>query len=149
MRATTVLMICIAVLFVGVAIQAGNKVQDVVKLEAKYPHTKGICEFSHKKHVADYKATCGDCHHDDKHNRLEGLKDGDNVQSCFECHNKPGEKPKGKDAPKLDKKDALKFHAEAMHDRCKGCHQEFNKKNNTNKAPTTCTKCHPAKGSAK
>jgi len=135
----------IAVLFVAAGIQAGNKAADVIKLEAKYPHTKGITQFTHKKHVVEYKAKCGDCHHDDKGKALENLKDGDNVQSCFECHNKPGEKPKGKDAPKLEKKDALKYHAEALHDNCKGCHQDFNKKNNTNKAPTACTKCHPGK----
>jgi len=137
-------VVSIAVLFVAVGIQAGNKAADVIKLEAKYPHTKGITQFSHKKHVVEYKAKCGECHHDDKGKALE-LKDGDNVQSCFECHNKPGEKPKGKDAPKLEKKEALKYHAEALHDNCKGCHQKFNTDNKTNKAPTACTKCHPGK----
>lgn len=137
-------VIGISLMFAVSGIYAGNKASDIIKLEAKYPHTKGIVEFSHKKHTAEYKAKCGDCHHDDKGKALEALKDGDEVKSCFECHNKPGEKPKGKDAPKLDKKEALKYHAEALHDNCKGCHQDFNKKNNTNKAPTACTKCHPA-----
>ena len=117
----------------------------MIKLEAKYPHTKSIVSFPHKKHVADYKAKCGDCHHDDKHNRLDDLKDGDNVQSCFECHNKPGEKPKGKDVPKLTLQEELKYHAEAMHANCKGCHQKTNQASGTTKAPTTCIKCHPAK----
>lgn len=141
-------VIGISVLFVVSGIYAGNKAADIIKLEAKYPHTKSITQFTHKKHAVDYKAKCGDCHHDEKGKPLE-LKEGDEVKSCFECHNKPGEKPKGKDAPKLEKKEALKYHAEALHENCKGCHNDFNKKNNTNKAPTACTKCHPGKEGAK
>jgi hypothetical protein len=40
--------------------------QVIVKMENKiYPkHEKGIVEFTHKKHVVDYKGACGDCHHD-------------------------------------------------------------------------------------
>ncbi len=138
-------VLSIAVLFIVASIYAGQKAPDVIKMESKYPHTKGIPTFAHKKHVTEYKATCGDCHHDNKGNPRTTLKDGDEVQGCIECHNKPGEKPKGKDAPKLELKEALKYHAEAMHSNCRGCHQASNKANNTNKAPVSCTKCHPAK----
>jgi hypothetical protein len=135
--------IAVGVLFIAVAI-AGTTASDVIKMENKIyeKHDKGIVEFSHKKHATDYKATCGECHHDKEGKPLE-LKEGDDVQSCAECHSKAGEKPKGKDAPKLTDKQELEYHAEAVHDNCQGCHKEHNKKNNTKAAPTTCTKCHP------
>ncbi len=142
-----------AVIFFAAGIYAGTQAPEIIKMENKAykEHTKGIVEFTHKKHVVDYaqkapdlyKDGCGACHHDDKGKPLTNLKDGDEVQSCFECHSKPGEKPKGKDAPKLSKQEELAYHAEAIHDNCRGCHKAFNKANNTKDAPTTCTKCHP------
>lgn len=139
--------ISVAALFVAAGIQAGNQAPDVIKMEnpAYKKHKKGIVEFSHKKHATDYGAGCGECHHDENGNALNELKDGDEVQSCIECHSKPSAKPKGKNAPKLSKKEKLEFHAEAIHENCKGCHKAFNKKNKTKAAPTTCSKCHPKK----
>jgi hypothetical protein len=134
------------VLFVTAGIYAGTTAPDVIPMENKaYEHKKGIVQFSHKKHYTDYGAGCGECHHDANNKPLDNLKEGDDVQPCFECHNKPGEKPKGKGAPKLSKKEEILYHAEALHDNCKGCHRTFNKKNKTKAAPTTCTKCHPKK----
>ena len=137
----------ISALFITAGIYAGTKVPDVIKMENKAykKHKKSIMTFSHKKHVDEYKAGCGECHHDDKGKPLDNLKEGDNVQNCIECHKKPGERPKGKGAPKLSKKERLDYHAEAIHYNCKDCHKKFNKKNKTKKAPTTCTKCHPKK----
>lgn len=135
----------IAALFVATVIYAGTTAPDVVKMENKaYAHKKGVVSFTHKKHTTDYKAACGDCHHD-ANNKPLALKAGDNVQGCIECHKKPGEAPKGKDAPKLNKKQKREYHAEALHDNCKDCHKEFNKKTGTKAAPTTCAKCHPKK----
>jgi len=140
-----VVVVGMAVVFASAALYAGTKAPDVIKMENKAytKHEKGIVEFSHKKHVAEYKDTCGDCHHDKDGKPLANLKDGDNVQGCIECHKKPGEKPKGKDAPKLTDKETLEFHAEAMHKNCQGCHKKMNTKNNNQNAPTTCVKCHP------
>jgi len=140
-------VVAIATLFLSASIFAGTTVPDVIKMETKgyEKHEKGLVSFSHKKHSEEYKAGCGDCHHDAKGKPLANLKAGDKVQSCIECHKKPGEKPKGKDAPKLSKKEALEYHAEALHDNCQGCHKEFNKKNNSKAAPTTCAKCHAKK----
>jgi len=137
----------IAALFFATGIYAGTVVQDVIKMENKAyaKHKKGIIMFSHKKHVEDYKAGCGECHHDANNKPLDNLKAGDAVQNCIECHKKPSERPKGKGAPKLNKKQRLEYHAEAIHYNCKGCHKKFNKKTGTKKAPTTCTKCHPKK----
>lgn len=130
--------------FLAGGIYAGTKVPDMIEMNSPgyEKHTKGPVAFSHKKHATDYKAGCGDCHHDDKGQALTALKEGDDVKKCIECHKKPGEKPKGKDAPKLSKKEELEYHAEAMHDNCQGCHKEFKKKNPSSTAPTTCAKCH-------
>ncbi len=140
-----ILMVGIAILFVAGSLVAADNFPSVIKMESKgyEKHTKGIVEFSHEKHVDEYKATCGGCHHDEQGKPLTDLKKGDDVQSCIECHSKPGEKPKGKDAPKLSKKEELEYHAEAIHDNCITCHKAFNKEKNTKDAPTTCTKCHP------
>jgi cytochrome c553 len=136
----------IAILFISAGIYAGTTAPDVIKMENKIydKHTKGIVEFTHKKHVADYKGTCGECHHDANGKPLD-LKEGDPVQGCAECHKKPGLAPKGKDAPKLTPKQKLEYHAEAIHENCIGCHKESNKKTGTKNAPTSCAKCHPKK----
>jgi cytochrome c553 len=135
----------VAALFLSSSVFAAAA--DVIKMQSKgyEKHEKGAVNFSHKKHAEEYKATCGDCHHDAKGKPLANLKATDKVQSCIECHKKPGEKPKGKDAPKLSKKEELDFHAEALHQNCIGCHKTFNTKNNSKAAPTTCVKCHEKK----
>jgi cytochrome c553 len=138
-------VVAIATLFLSSSVFAAAA--DVIKMQTKgyEKHEKGVVAFSHKKHSEEYKAGCGECHHDAKGKPLANLKPTDKVQSCIECHKKPGEKPKGKDAPKLSKKEALEYHAEALHDNCQNCHKEFNKKNNSKAAPTTCVKCHEKK----
>jgi hypothetical protein len=149
----TLTLVGIAVVFMAGAIQAGTQVADVIKMQnpAYSEHTKGIVEFTHKKHAADYGAACGDCHHDDKGQPLADLKEGDDVQQCIACHSKPGEVPKElkkewKDK-KLKKEEtnklAREYHAEALHDNCIGCHKTWNKENKSKAAPTSCTKCHP------
>ena len=137
-------VLCALTFIFGGILYAGTTAPEVIKMEeSSYKkHKKGIVEFNHKKHATEYKTSCGECHHDDKGKPLT-LKEGDNVKKCIECHNKPGEKPKGKDAPKLSKKEELQYHAEALHDNCKGCHKKYNKENKTKAAPTTCSKCHP------
>lgn len=144
----------IATLFMAAGLYAGTKVQDVTKMEdPSYKHKKSIMKFTHKKHAEEYaekfpeyyKNGCGECHHD-KNGKPLALKMGDDVQRCIECHKKPGERPKGKGAPKLTKEQRLEYHAEAIHYNCKGCHTKYNKKYKPEtKAPTTCAKCHPKK----
>ncbi len=137
----------VATMFLAGGIYAGTTAPDVVKMQAPYDHTKGIVEFSHKKHSGEYKnakgeaINCGECHHDDKGKPL-ALKEGDNVQKCFECHNQPGEL-KGKDAQGKPASEVIKYHANALHKNCIDCHKDYNKANNTKAAPATCTKCHP------
>lgn len=110
--------------------------------EAYAEHTKPIVQFSHDKHVVDYLTNCGDCHHNEDGEPLEDLQVGDEVAKCIDCHSKPSEPPKGKDAPELTPAQELEYHAEALHQNCKNCHTAYNKENNTRAAPTSCSKCH-------
>jgi hypothetical protein len=153
-------VICCAALFVAAGIYA-KTVPDVIPLQdpAYKEHTKGVVQFTHGKHQKDYakeypdlyKRGCGECHHDENNKPLTELKEGDPVQRCIECHKKPGEVPKDlkkqwreKKVKKADKKKMeMEYHAEALHDNCRGCHRAFNKKYKPKKAPTTCAKCHP------
>lgn len=146
---------CIAMFFIAAGVYAGVDVPDVITMNNKAytKHKKSVMEFDHKKHAEEYvqkypefyKNKCGECHHDDENKPLADLKAGDDVQNCIACHKKPSERPKGKKAPKLTKKQKLEYHAEAIHYNCKGCHKKFNKKYKPKKAPTTCVKCHPKK----
>ena len=131
-------------------------VPDMIKLEdpAYKEHKKGVVDFTHGKHQTEYaekypefyKNGCGECHHDKDNKPLSSLKEGDDVQKCIECHKIAAEAPKGKKAKKkLSKKEKIKdYHAEALHENCRGCHRKYNKKYKpAKKAPTTCAKCHP------
>ncbi len=110
--------------------------------DAYAEHTKPIVQFTHAKHVIDYMAGCGACHHNEDGEPLDDLQVGDEAAKCIDCHSKPSEPPKGKDAPDLSPAEALEYHAEALHQNCKNCHVAYNKENNTRAAPTSCTKCH-------
>ncbi len=156
----TMVIVGVATLFIAAGIYA-KAAPDVIELQdqAYKEHKKGVVKFEHKKHGEEYAKTysdlypnkCGECHHDDKGKALTELKDGDDVKKCIECHKIASEAPKGKDAPKkLSKKEKIKeYHAEALHENCKGCHKKFNKAYKPKKAPTTCTKCHPKKAGDK
>ena len=150
----TLALVGIACVFLVTGLQAGTQAPDVIKMDnPAFEHTKGIVEFSHKKHFTEFGATCGDCHHDDKGKPLTNLKEGDDVKTCIECHKKPGEVPKEVKKEWRDKKLSkdeigkleLEYYVEAMHTNCIGCHKEWDKKNNSKAAPTSCSKCHPKK----
>jgi len=135
--------IAVLSLVFAAAIYAASKAPDVIEMKAPYDHKQGIVQFTHQKHITDYKLGCGECHHDDKGQPLTNLKEGDEVKSCFACHKEPGEL-KGKKAEGLSKAEKLAYHANALHTNCQGCHKEFKSKNPKTTAPTTkCTDCHP------
>lgn len=150
-------IIAVAALFASAGIYATAVAPDDIKMENKAysGHTRSIVTFSHQKHSENYpqkapdlfKEGCGACHHDESGKPLSSLKPGDPVQGCIECHSTPGEKPKGKDQKKLTRQEELAYHAEAIHDTCRGCHRTYNRNNNLKirdpgAAPTTCTQCH-------
>ncbi len=147
----TALIVGIAAVFFAGTLYA----TDVIKMQTKGydKHTNPIVEFHHKSHAQDYakkypdlyKDGCGACHHDANHKPLTSLKEGDKVESCIACHKEPGKKPSKE---KLSKKERIKkYHAEAIHENCQGCHRDHNKANKLKSkdpgyAPTTCNKCH-------
>lgn len=144
-----------AAVFLANSLYAAENVPDVIKMEDKaykkykYP----IVEFHHKKHAEDYaskfpelyKNKCGECHHDAQNKPLVDLKPSDKVQKCIACHKEPGDKPSKE---KLSKKEKIKkYHAEAIHENCRGCHRTYNKAHKLKSkdpdyAPTICNKCH-------
>lgn len=149
---TLLVAAAVALLFASTGIYAGTKAEDMIKMETKEykERSKGIVEFSHKKHNEDYKINCGECHHDAKGKALTNLKMGDDVQRCVECH-KETEKVKGEKIKKSEK--IAKYQQEAIHANCIGCHKDHNKSLKDPKdpngskgpAPASCTKCHPKK----
>ncbi len=143
-------VIVLGLVFVAGVIHAGTTVPDVIKMEtpAYEKRTKGIVEFSHKKHFTEYGATCGDCHHDENGQPLTDLKEGDDVQTCITCHKETVLDKADRKMPKEEK--IAKYHNEAIHANCIGCHKEHNKENKLGRkdpkaAPTSCTQCHPRK----
>jgi hypothetical protein len=138
----------LAVLLAAGVLFAGTEVADVIPMEnpGYEKHTKGIVQFTHKKHYAEYGASCGDCHHDDSGQPLTDLKAGDDVAGCAECHSEFAFDPADKKMKKAEK--IAKYHKEAIHANCLGCHRDFNKEKNLKSndpkaAPATCSKCHP------
>ena len=129
------LALATAALFLSSGLYAGTKVSDVIKMENKAyaKHKDPISTFKHKKHSEEYvKANpklfptgCGECHHDENNKPLKDLKAGDEVKNCIECHKEPGQKPSKEKLKKSEK--IKKYHAEAMHENCGGCHRAYNK----------------------
>lgn len=98
----------------------------------------GPVKFSHKKHAADYKVNCWDCHHD--------YKDGKNVwapwvpeqvQKCKDCHD-----------PVKVKDKAMKLQR-SYHINCKICHKERDIFKGEPRAYRKCVKCHIKKETVK
>ncbi|MEW5733201.1 MAG: cytochrome c3 family protein, partial [Thermodesulfobacteriota bacterium] len=125
----------------------------VINMEEKAyaKHTKSIVVFSHQKHVSDYGATCGDCHHDAQGKPLANLKPGDKVEPCIACHTKPGEMPKEEKkalqglSPEEKAKKEFAYQADAVHENCRSCHKTWNQehgKSAKDGAPTSCNQCH-------
>jgi predicted CXXCH cytochrome family protein len=90
---------------------------------------KGPVEFTHKKHVYQYKAVCWNCHHE--------YKDGQNVwvpwgetKRCNQCHD-----PKSKEHNKI-------MLQKAYHYQCKGCHKDLAKKMMKTGPYRKCGGCH-------
>jgi hypothetical protein len=152
----TIAVFAISTLFLATGIYAGKEVKDVIKMDNKAygKHTKGIVTFTHKKHSKEYaeknpdlfKNGCGECHHDKDNKPLTNLKEGDDVKNCIECHKKIGYL-KGKEAKGLTKEQKREYYANAMHDNCRDCHRDFNKKmklktKDKGAAPVTCKQCH-------
>lgn len=142
-------------------LNADTGADDIIAMDADYPHKKPIVMFTHTLHATDYAKKypklfengCGACHHDDSGAPLTDLTMDDDVYSCFDCHDKPGRPDKAtkkkwrKEKLSRSEKAALEleFHAEALHDNCIPCHRAYKKKTKSRAAPTSCNKCHDKK----
>lgn len=143
-------------IFVFDDLYAETEVKDQIRMEnqAYGEHEKSINVFTHKKHATEYAENnpdlytngCGECHHDVDGEPLKELKEGDDVQNCIECHDKPAYM-RGREARGLTKEQKLEYHANAIHYNCKGCHKLYNKKmdlksKDKGAAPRRCKQCH-------
>ena len=94
---------------------------------------KGPVHLSHKKHSADYKIACTECHHDYKDGK-NVWQEGQPVEKCVACHD-----------PKAKKGNAGKLQ-NAFHKNCKNCHKELVAADPNKKVPyKKCKDCHEKK----
>ncbi len=77
-----------------------------------FQNKAGKVLFTHSVHTSDYTDDCVDCHHND-----------DDTYNCSECHEDTGDED-------------LPARADAFHDQCKGCHEEYGA------GPVECNSCH-------
>ncbi len=113
-----------------------------MKNEKAFPqHRMGIIQFDHEKHEADkpkgYGLGCGECHHDENGEPLGNLVHGDEVQSCYECHDKNGTPRRDPSMSQEEwRKEQLAYYYGAIHENCTQCHKKMG-------GPVSCTQCHP------
>ena len=147
MTKRTLLVLTVAALgvaFLVAGVYATQQAPETITMESALfaKHTKTLVTFSHKKHSAEYKLACTECHH----TYVEGKntwKEGDEVKKCDACHSE-AKAPTGADAPKLSKAEKIKkYYKDAIHENCQSCHKDMKKKDPATGAPTKCTECHP------
>jgi hypothetical protein len=137
------LLLTLGILVLGtmfiVSSALASDVPETITMHSKiYTKAKKIHPaFTHKKHAADYKLGCTECHHEYKDGK-NVWKEGQAVKKCEACHTDPN-KPKGKE---LTKEQKIASHYWAIHENCVGCHKELKKAKKAT-GPTSCTKCHP------
>jgi len=121
-------------LFTGAGILIATDLPDEISVysDAFKKHKKGAVKLTHKKHNADYKIACKDCHHVYKEGK-NVYKEGDPVQKCSECH----------DAVKSEGK--VKKLMLAYHRNCQGCHKGLEKAGKKTGPTKKCNDCHEKK----
>ena len=104
-------VVMVAVFSAGVIVAANAPDTITIKDVQK---SKAPVVFPHKAHAEKLGIKCAECHHKDTAGQ---------EKSCAACHKaeKTGDVPSFKDA---------------MHNKCKACHQK------TGKGPTKCNDCH-------
>jgi len=140
---TLLVVVLTGILFLSVGtLTAAEKqaVPDEVKLKNKgyAKDKKGPVKFTHKKHHADYKIACAECHHVYKDGK-NVWKDGDHVDKCSKCHPIIWEKGK-----KKKKGEAMKLQ-NAYHRNCKNCHKALLKEDKPTGPSKKCNQCHAKK----
>ncbi len=83
-------------------------------LRIMFQNKGGKVLFTHSVHVDNYTGDCLDCHHN---------LDDDETYNCSDCHEETGD-------------DYMLSRADAFHDQCKGCHEDYGA------GPIECNSCH-------
>lgn len=105
----------------------------VIQNEGYKKDKKGPVHLHHKKHSADYKVACTECHHDYKDGK-NVWQEGQPVKKCAECHD-----------PNAKKGNIDKLQ-NAFHKNCKDCHKKVVAADPKIKAPyKKCNECHQKK----
>lgn len=131
----TVLLVALTgLLFLAVGVLVAADVPDEVIIQntGYKQDKKGAVHFSHKKHHADYKVACTECHHNYE-NGKNVWKEGDPVKPCKDCHDPL--KAQG-NVPKLQN---------AFHKNCKNCHRDLAKAGKKSGPFKKCNDCHQKK----
>ena len=129
------MVVFVGLLFVTVGVLTAADVPDKVTIENKgyKADKKGPVNLNHKKHSADYKVACDNCHHEYKDGK-NVWKEGDPVKKCSACHDPLAKK---------DKADKLQI---AYHKNCKDCHKALVTEGKSKTAPfKKCNDCHEKK----
>jgi class III cytochrome C family protein len=128
------LVVFTGLLFLTVGALTAADVPDEVNIENQgyKSNKKGPVKLSHKKHSADYKIACADCHHDYKDGK-NVWKEGDPVKKCGDCHD-----PKKKQGKTMKLKNAY-------HKNCKNCHKDLGKAGKPTGPFKKCNDCHAKK----
>ena len=101
----------------------------------------GPVKFTHLKHVEDYGAVCGDCHHDSDAEPINSY-DPRAAYTCGECHPKEGLIRGPTAENEATTSDRLEHRANVIHMQCIGCHQMYNNLNQAVRIPESCKTCH-------
>ena len=101
----------------------------------------GPVKFTHLKHVQDYGAMCGDCHHDSDAEPIN-IYNPNATYACGECHAEEGLIRGPTAENKTSIQDQLAYRANAIHMQCIGCHQRYNNLNQVVRVPESCKTCH-------
>ena len=101
----------------------------------------GPVKFSHSRHVEEYGAACGDCHHDSDFEPIDA-HDPDETYACVECHDEEG-LIRGPIAEiEASDSDLIAHRSNVIHMQCIGCHKQFNNDKQGVRAPESCIACH-------
>ena len=125
-----ILVALTGLLFITVGALTATDVPDDVTIENEgyKKDKKRPVKLSHKKHNADYKVACTECHHDYQDGK-NVWKEGNPVKKCSSCHSP---------LKKVGKTKKLQI---AYHKNCKDCHKAVAKEGK--KAPfKKCKECH-------
>lgn len=143
-----VLFAAVTMLFVASGLYAALEgCPDVITMkheEAFEQHRMGIVEFTHTKHVEEYGASCGECHHDETGTPTDDITCDDDIASCIDCHSKPGQPRVDRTLPEEERLELEReYFLGAIHQNCTECHKEHNQEVGEAAAPVACAACHP------